>query len=112
MPDQLLDTTAETGTDIAGQDHRQTLMDIKVTVTIIPTDIIPDHFTDATTKALHDTITPALITIAMTYHTGDHPHVEVFQSIPEIAASPDHAHHIKQVRTYHQNPHPVPAGQQ
>ena len=42
-------------------------------------------------EALHDTITPALITIAVTHHTGVY---------------------INQVRTPHLNPHPVPAEQQ
>ena len=35
MLDQLLDTTAGTGTDIAGQHHSHTLVDIEATVTII-----------------------------------------------------------------------------
>ena len=76
-PDQLLDTITGTCTNIAGQDHSHTLADIKVTVTIIHTEVIPDHITDATIEALHDTVIPALIIIAMTHHTGDHPHVEV-----------------------------------
>ena len=77
MPDQLLDTATRTGTDIAHPDHSHTLADVKVTVTIIHTEVIPDHITDATTGALHDTVIPALIAIAMTHHTGDHPHIEV-----------------------------------
>ena len=105
-------TQPGTGTGIAGQDHSHTPTDIKVTVTIIHTEVVPDHITDITKEALQDSITPALITIAMTHHTGDHPHVEVYQPIPEIAAGPDHAHHINQARTPHLNPHPVPAGQQ
>ena len=112
MPDQPLDTTARTGTDIAGWDHSHTLMDIEATVTIIHAEVIPDHITDATTGALHDTITPVLITIAVTHHTGDHPHVEVYLPIPEITAGPDHACHKNQVRTPHLNPHPVPTVQQ
>ena len=56
---------------------QSTLTDIKVTITIIHTEAIPDHITDATREALHDTITPAPIVIAMTHHTGDLPHVEV-----------------------------------
>ena len=87
-------------------------MDIKVRVVIIHAEIIPDHITDAITEALHDTVTPALIAIAMTNHTGDHLQIEVYQPIPEIVAGPDHAHCISQVRIPHLNPHPVPAGQQ
>ena len=70
-------------------------MDIEVTVVIIHAEVVPDHITDITI-ALHDTVTPALITITVTHHTGDHPHVEVYQPIPEIAAGPDHTHHINQ----------------
>ena len=107
MPDQLLNTTG-TGTDIAGQDHSHTPTDIEVTVTIIHTEVAPDHITDT----LQDTITPALITITVTHHIADHPYVEVYQPIPEIAAGPDHAHDTNQVRTPNLNPHPIPAGQQ
>ena len=57
-------------------------------------------------------MTPALITITVTHHTGDHPHIEVYQPTPEITAGPDHTHLINQVRIPHLNPHPVPTGQQ
>ena len=112
MPDQLLDTTTGTGTDIAGQDHSHTLADIKVTITIIHTKVIPDQITDATTGALHDTIAPALIVIALTHNTGDQPHIEVHQLIPEITADPDQVLHTNQARTPCLNPDPVIAGQQ
>ena len=94
MPDQPLDTTARIGTDIVGQDHSHTLVDIKVTVTIIHTVVTPDHITDATRGVLHNTVTHALIIIAMTHNTGDHSHIDVYQPIPEITADPDHTHHI------------------
>ena len=77
MPDQLLDTTTRTGTDIAGQNHSHTPADINFTITIINTEAIPDHITDTTTKALHNTITPALNIITVTHHTRDHPHIKV-----------------------------------
>ena len=69
--------TTGTATDIAGQDHSHTLADINVTIIITHTEVVRDHITDAITGALHDTITPALIVIAMTHHTRDHPHIEV-----------------------------------
>ena len=97
-PDQLLDTTTGTGTDITDQDHHHTLVDIKVTVVIIHTEVTPDHITDATTEVLHDTITPALIALAVTHQTRDHPRIEVYQPIPEIIAGPDHVHHISKIR--------------
>ena len=111
MPDQILDTTTRTGTDI-GQDHSHTLMDIKVTVTLIHAEVIPDHITDDTTGTLHNTTTLAFIAIAVTHHSRDHPHVEVYQPIPGITSGPDHQQCINQVRTPHLNPPPVPAGQQ
>ena len=39
----------------------------QVTVMIIHAEFVPDHITDATTEALPNTITPALITIAVTW---------------------------------------------
>ena len=107
MPGQLLDTTTGTGTDIAGQDHSHTLADIKVRVIITHAEVIPDHIIDVITGALHDTITPSLIIIAVTHHTGDYPHIEVPQLIPEITVDPDYVPHTNQVRTPHPNPHPV-----
>ena len=101
-----------TDTNIADQDHSHTLADIEVTVAITHTEAIPDHITDATIGALHDTITLALFIIAMTHHTRDHPHVEVPQLIPEITADPDNVPHINHIRTPHLNPHPFLAGQQ
>ena len=111
MPDPILDIT-RTGTDIAGQDLSHTSTDIEVTVAIIHIEVVLDPITDATTGALHDSITLALITITVTCHTRDHPHVDVYQPIPEIAAGPDHTHCINQVRTPHLNPHLVPARHQ
>ena len=62
-------------------------------------------------KHFHDFVTPAHIAITVTHHTGDHPHIEVYQPTPEIVAGPDHTPCINQVRTLHLNSHPVPAGQ-
>ena len=93
MPDSFSDTTTGTGTDIAGPDHSHTLTDIKVTVIIPHTEVIPDHIIDTITGALHDTITQALIIIAMTHHTGDYPHIEVPQLISEITVDPGNIPH-------------------
>ena len=65
-------------------------MDIEVTVMIIHAEVVPNHIIDATTEALHDTITPALIITTVTCHTGDLHHVEAYQSTPEIAAGPSY----------------------
>ena len=81
-------------------------MDIKVTVTIVHTEVIPDHVTDAPTEALPNTITPASIITAVTYHTENFHHIEAYQPTPEITVGPEHPHHINPVRTPHLNPHP------
>ena len=79
---------------------------------IIHTEVIHNHITDPTTEALHNIITPTLITTAVTCHTEDHHHAEAYQPTVEIIAGPDHAHHTNQVRTPHLHLHPFPAGQQ
>ena len=43
---------------------------------IIHAEVIHNHITDATTEALHDIVTPILITTTVTHHTEDHYHVE------------------------------------
>ena len=106
VPDLLLGTTTGTGIRIAGLDHSHTLANITVTVAITQIEVIPDHSTDATTEALHDVATPALTVIAVTHHTGDHPHIEVCQLNLEIAANPDHSLPITQIGTPHLNQHP------
>ena len=79
-----------------------------------PPEAIPGHIIDIediTIEALHVTAT-VLITFAVTPHTEDHPHADVPQIIPGIAADPDHVLHINQVRKLWLNLHPVLAGQQ
>ena len=74
-----------------------------------PTEAVPGHIieiVDATIEALHATTT-VFIAFAATHHIEDHPHIEVPQLIPEIAADPDHILHINQVRECHINLHPV-----
>ena len=80
-------------------------MDIEVTVTIVHAEVIPNHITDAPTEAIPDAITPAPIITTMTHHTENLHHIEAYQPTPEMTAGPEHAHHIKAVRTPHLNPH-------
>ena len=87
-------------------------MDIKVTVIITHTEVIPDHIIDALTEALHITTTQALVVIAATHHTGGHPHIEAPLLILEIAADPENAPCTNQVRPPLLNLHPVLADQQ
>ena len=74
-----------------------------------PTEAVPGHIidiVDTTIEALC-IATTVLITFATTTHIKDHPHVEVPQPIPEIAADPDHVLYINQVRKLHINLHPA-----
>ena len=75
----------------------------------LPQRTIPGHIieiVDATIEALCASAT-VLITFAVTHHIEDHPHVEIPQPIPEIAADPDHALHTNQVTGLCVNLHPV-----
>ena len=81
-------------------------MDTEVTVAIVHAEVIPNHFTDAPTEALPDTITPAPIFTAVTHHTGNLHHIEAHQPTPEIAAGAEHAWHTNLVRTPQLNLHP------
>ena len=98
--------TTRTGTGIAGQDHSDTLIDIKVTVGIVHTEVIPNHITDALTEALPNTITPTPIVTAVTHHTGNLHHIEADQPTPETTAGPEHTCHTNPVRTPYLNLHP------
>ena len=111
-PDQPLGTDTGTGTGIAGRCCNHTLIDIKVTVTIVHVEVIPDYTTDSPTEALPDTITPAAIITTVTHHTGNLHRIGAYQPTPEIAVGPDHIHHTNPVRTPHLNPHPDLVGQQ
>ena len=58
-------------TDTADQGHSPDPTDIKVTVIMTSTEVIPGHIivtVDATIGVLHDAIIPVLIIIAMTHH--------------------------------------------
>ena len=51
---------------------------------IVPSEVIPDHITDAPTEALPNTITPAPIVTAMTHHTGNLHHIEAYQPLQRL----------------------------
>ena len=74
-----------------------------------PTEAIPCliiEIVDATIESFCITAT-VLIAFAMTHHIEDHPHIDVPQLIPEIAAHPYHVLYINQVRELCINLHPV-----
>ena len=100
------------GTGITGPDPSHILVDIKVTVIITHTEVIPDHIIDALIEALHVTITHVLNIITTTHHTGGQPHIEAPPFIPEITADPKHVPHTNHLRPPLLNLHPVLAVQQ
>ena len=82
---------------MANQDHSPTHANIKVTVIIALTGVVPHHTietVDAMIEVLHDTIIPVLTIITMIHYTEDHLYIEVFQHIQEITADPDPILHI------------------
>ena len=63
--------TTETGTDSVDLDPTHTIPDIEVTVIVIPTEAILDHFIDPYAIAPHVTEVPAHTATAMTHHITD-----------------------------------------
>ena len=53
-------------------------MDIEVTVMIVHAEVIPDHITDILTEAFPNTVTPAPIITAVTHHSVNLHHIEVY----------------------------------
>ena len=100
----ILTTTIETGTDSANLDLTHTTPDIEVTVIVIPTEAILDHFIDPHTVAPCVTEVPAHITTAMTYHTTD-PHLVDIS--PEETVDPEHLSPAGNITNQHKDHLPV-----
>ena len=96
--------TIETGTDSADPDPTHTTPDIEVTVVVIPTEAILDHFIDPHTTAPHVTEVPAHTTTAMTCHIAD-PHHE--DTSPEEAVDPAHISPAGNIINQHKDHLPV-----
>ena len=72
----VLTVTIETGTDSADPDPAHTTPDIEVTVVVIPTEAILDHFINPHAAAPHITEVPAHTATAMTCHIADPHHMK------------------------------------
>ena len=83
----ILTVTIETGTDSADPDPAHTTPDIEVTVIVIPTKAILDHFIELHAMAPCIMGVPAHTTTAVTCHITDPHHKD---TSPEKTVDPEH----------------------
>ena len=102
----ILTTTIETGTNLANLDLDLTHItpDIEVTVIVIPTEAILDHFIDLHTIAPCITEVPVHTATAMTYHITDPHHVDIY---PEETVYPEHINPAGNIIKQHKDHLPV-----
>ena len=81
------DMTIETGRDSANLDLAHTTPDIEVTVIVITTEAVLDHFINLHTIAPYITEVPAHTATAMTHHITDPHHVDIY---PGETVDPEH----------------------
>ena len=91
--------TIGTGTDSVNLDLTHITLDIGVTITVTPMEVILDHFTGHDAIALHATGAQAHTTTAETHHITDPHHAG---TSPEMTVDPDR--HINPTSTI-TNPH-------
>ena len=83
----ILTATIETGTDSANLDLTHITPDIEVTVIVIPTEAILDHFIDLHAIASCITEVPAHTATAVTHHIADPHHIDIH---PGETVDPEH----------------------
>ena len=96
--------TIETGTDSADPNPTHTTPDIEVTVIVIPTEAVLDHFIDLHAIAPCITEVPACTATAVTCHTTD-PHHE--DTSPEKTVDPEHISPAGNIINQHKDHLPV-----
>ena len=100
----VLTTTIETGTDSADLNPAHTTPDIEVTVIVIPTKAILDHFINPYAAAPHVTEVPAHTATAMTHHIADPHHINIY---PEETVDPEHISPAGNIINQHKDHLPV-----
>ena len=100
----ILTMTIETGTDSADPNPTYTAPDTEVTVIVIPTEAVLDHFIDLHTIAPHITEIPTCTATIMTCHTAD-PHHE--DTSPEKTVDPEHISPASNIINQHKDHLPV-----
>ena len=96
--------TIETGTDSVNLDLTHITLDIGVTVTVILTEVILDHFTSPHAIALHTTGAQVHITTARTLHIADPHHTEISL---EMRVDPEHINPTGTITNPHKDHLPV-----
>ena len=94
----------ETGTDSVNLDLTHLTLDIGVTVTVILTEAILDHFTGPHAVALHTTGVQAHTATAKTHHIADPPHAG---TSPEMTVDPEHINPTSIITNPHKDHLPV-----
>ena len=100
----ILTITIRTGTDSVNLDLAHITLNIGVTVTVTPTEVILDHFTGHHAIALHATGAPACTTTVETHHIADPHHAEIS---PEMTVDPEHINPTNTVTNPHRDHLPV-----
>ena len=100
----VLNVTIETGTDSANLNLTHITPDIGVTVRVIPTKAILDHFIDLHAIAPCITEVPAYTATAMTHHTADPHHADIY---PEKTVDPAHIDPASNIINQHKDHLPV-----
>ena len=97
--------TIGTGTDSVDLNLTHKTLDIGVTIKVIPTEVILDHFTGHHTIALHATGAQAHTTTAETHHIADPHHAG---TSPKMTIGPDrHINPTSTITNLHKDHHPV-----
>ena len=96
--------TIERGTDSVNLNLAHITLDIGVTVAVILTEAILDHFTSPHTIALHATGAQAHTATAVTHHIADPHHAEIS---PEMTVDPEHINPTGTTKNPHKDHLPV-----
>ena len=100
----ILTVTIETGTDSANLNLAHTTPDIEVTVIVIPTEAVLDHFIDPHAVTLCIMEVPAHTSTAVTHHIADPHHIDIY---PEETVDPEHISPAGNIINQHKDHLPV-----
>ena len=100
----ILTVTIETGPDSANPNPTHTTPDIELTVVVIPTEAILDHFINPHAAAPYITEVPAHTSTAVTHHTPDPHHIDIY---PEETVDPEHISPAGNIINQHKDHLPV-----
>ena len=96
--------TIGTGTDSVNLDLAHITLDIGVTVTVILTEVVLDHFTSPHTIAIHATGAPVHTATTKTHHITDPHHAG---TSPKMTVDPEHINPTSTITSPHKDHLPV-----